>query len=1272
MKFGSKEKESTSQREVLPPYHSYSISEVEADLKTSVLSGLTDQDVEERRLEYGYNQLPESVKKKALIILLKQFYNTPTLILFSATVITLSIKDWAAAATIFVVIIFNSVIGFVQEHRAESTMSSLRKVSSSTARVIRNNGLVSTVPSRDLVPGDIIIMSSGDKIPADARIVEEFNFEVDESTLTGESLSVSKNGHVITSGNVALGDRVNMIYMGTSATSGRAKAIITATGESTEVGAISTAIKVESQKESKTPLQKQLSKLYVFLLVVALFLIILVFAVSKFAITGDVALYAVSLGIAIVPESLVTVVTLTLSLGIKKMSKSRAIVRSFSVMVFIGAVTDICSDKTGTLTQGKMTVSCVIVHGEEKRTVKRSTLSESAKFLDPNGAEVSLLSLSLGSRMLVECTAMCNNATINKISYTTLHRKRDAQAKKAKKRRSVFRRLFPKFIRKRYRRRKEADPKSSSPAVTDGEWVASGGPTEIALLAFTVMIGISKARISDPETGKYTIEVEYPFDSTIKTMSVLVRERSPRDLHLPSGNAVSGSSVRSGFNLGNSPPPEDQASATEHGGNDHKDKAPENSAENSAEGSQNAHGEGDPLRAATPPPQPSAVPDGSPPEPAPDGSHPPEPQILQSASAQESPPQDAAPQSAAPGCPEPPKNGHPADPAPQTGHPASSPDAAAPPKDAVGSAKPLGASGSGSNVLVDIEGNPLPNIIVFSKGSVESILSNCIARWDPKSQSFLKFQDIEDKKKITEEVNAHVSALASGGLRVIAFAFKRLPPVLVKESIDNRIRGADSSLTIERHGLENQHDNDASSERNSYRGAASESVFKDIPRDAVECDFIYLGLIGIHDPPRLETAGSVRECHRAGIAVRMLTGDHPATAESIARQVGILGADYIVGADKEHVSINDRVVWTGADFDALTDRQVDTLPHLPLVISRCTPSTKVKLVNAIKRRGGVVAMTGDGVNDSPSLKGAHVGIAMGKLGSDAAKEASDLILTDDNFATIVTAVAQGRRIFANILKFISHLMITNTGEIIALVFGLLIIDQQGSSVYPISPLQLLFMNMVTSSPPAIALGVEPPRKYQMISSKYRGGSIFKKGIMIDMVYYGTIMGLLTLGTFIYVIKAMSDTATIGSGCNSYHPSPYFDGNVYVGDCDSVYRARGAAFVTLTYLTLYQSFACRNRLQTTWHWHKTQKANYSLIACAIFGFLVIFPVVYIPPVAGYIFKSKPITTEWILVAISIVIYIILTEAYKFVLRVLETRQGLSRIDTTAEVFLGSSS
>ncbi|CAM1502447.1 Fc.00g044310.m01.CDS01, partial [Cosmosporella sp. VM-42] len=312
---------------------------------------------------------------------------------------------------------------------------------------------------------------------------------------------------------------------------------------------------------------------------------------------------------------------------------------------------------------------------------------------------------------------------------------------------------------------------------------------------------------------------------------------------------------------------------------------------------------------------------------------------------------------------------------------------------------------------------------VFTKGAVERVLSSCT--------SIAMNETIQPlTSEANGDIHTNMEVLASQGLRVLALAHK-----------------------VNDHAL-------------------SEAEFtedKSPQRDTFERELTFRGLIGIYDPPRPESLPSVRMCQGAGIVVHMLTGDHPQTARAIAADVGILP-----DAEKARLlpaDVADTMMMAAHDFDAMTDAQIDALPQLPLVVARCAPSTKVRMIEALHRRGRYVAMTGDGVNDSPSLKRADVGIAMG-TGSDVAKESSDIILTDDNFASILNAIEEGRRIFDNIQKFILHVLAANIGFVVTLLAGLAFKDSTGVSVFQLTPVEILWMLMGTGAFVETGLGFE--------------------------------------------------------------------------------------------------------------------------------------------------------------------------------------------------------
>jgi Na+-exporting ATPase len=430
------------------------------------------------------------------------------------------------------------------------------------------------------------------------------------------------------------------------------------------------------------------------------------------------------------------------------------------------------------------------------------------------------------------------------------------------------------------------------------------------------------------------------------------------------------------------------------------------------------------------------------------------------------------------------------------------------------------------------------------------------------------------------------------------------------------------------------------------------------PRNAAETNLSFGGLVGLYDPPRVETAAAVRRCQMAGINVHMLTGDHIKTATAIASEVGIL--DRVTAVVKAG-----RLVMAADEFDKLTDDEIDAIEELPLVIARCSPATKVRVVDAMHRRQAFCVMTGDGVNDSPALKRADVGIAMGKNGSDVAKEAADMVLTDDNFSSIVKAVEEGRRLFDNIQKFLMHLLISNIAQVILLLIALAFKDKGGDSVFPLSPLEILWANLVTSSFLAVGLGLEEAQPDIMYRPPHdlRVG-VFTRELIVDKMIYGTFMGTLCLIAFVCVIYAAgTGTSSLGDGCNSgYNPT-----------CDSVFRARATTYATLTFLLLVTAWEVKHfsrslfnmdpiRYPKTLSVFPTVWNNRFLFWAVMAGFVIAFPVIYLPVVNQLVFKHQAITWEWGVVFGCTVVYLICVESWKAVKRAFGIGSGKNAILT----------
>ncbi|KAF7729875.1 hypothetical protein EC973_003609 [Apophysomyces ossiformis] len=950
-----------------PPYHTMDLETVAQLLKSDLTQGLSEKEVEARREEAGYNEMEGEGGVNPVKLMIKQFFNIMVLILLIAMVVSFVFKDWAEGGVIAAIMLLNAIVGFAQEYKAEKTMDSLRQMASPTSQVIRE-GESKTVATRELVPGDIILLKSGDVVGADARMIEAFNMDVDEALLTGESVPVNKMTEVIEGAEVALGDRVNMTYSSTTLTKGRGKAIVTSVGMQTEIGKIAKRL-MDSGDSSKTPLQKALDRMALVLLGVAVMCVIIAFASVRFHINDMVVLYAISTSIAVIPEGLVAVVTLTQAFGVHSMAKSKALVRRLVSLELLGAVTNVCSDKTGTLTQSKMVLTrfwrpedgFYSVSGLGFN-VKGDIKSETDEKLVTNET------MSYGMNLLVHNAALCNMSEV-------IHDKEK------------------------------------------NEWHGVGDPTEIALQVFAHKLHMGKQSLTKSEDS-WNLIAEYPFDSTIKRMSVICQ--------------------------------------------------------------------------------------------SPDGTY-----------------------------------------------------------------------------------------VAFLKGATERVLERCIGiqleeEGDVKSMGQQELQDL---------IFPQVEALARGGLRVLSLATRKIK--------------ADGPIAAD--------------------------TFQ---REEVEDDMIFLGLVGIYDPPREESRDAVEKCHRAGITVHMLTGDHIATATAIAREVGILPDGY--GMNDDEKEKNDGLVMPALKFDKMTPEQIDALPELPRVIARCSPDTKVKMIEALHRRKLISGMTGDGVNDSPSLKESDIGIAMGQAGSDVAKQAADIVLVDDNFATIVKAIEEGRRVFANISRFVVHMVSGNVGEITPLLLGLAFVDHSGYPVFPMAPIQILFNNVLTSSPPAMSLGLEPVHKEQMLVPP-RGPKegLFCWNNLIDILYYGIMMGLICFVNFVLVVYGFG-TGDLGEDCNKG----------WNDTCGEVFRGRGCLFATMTVLLLLHGFTCRDLYNPTWTWKAfTGPQNKYLYYSVGLGFVLMFIVIYVPVLNTEIFKHAPITWEWAIVAVSVVVYIILVELYKAIKRKFFPRRGL---------------
>ncbi|CAK7563678.1 MAG: potassium/sodium eff [Sporothrix epigloea] len=1027
-----------------------SVQDVAKQLETDVDKGLTAAQVQQRQSQYGPNELEVHEPTPWYSILIKQFCNAMIIVLFIILGVSFGIGDMIEGGVVTAVIVINVSIGFYQESRAEKKMDALRTLSSPSATVVRD-GHSHVVPNAEVVPGDVVLLRTGDTVPADARLFESVNLACDEQMMTGESLPVDKVTHnrILdpTTGDIATvedtvtdGDRINLAFASTSVTKGRGRGIVVATGMGTAVGRIAAAAAGKNGRKpgrsmnvrkygprkaamgsarrlgdllmkligltDVTPLQRRLTYLAYLLFLLAVVIAIIVFGVHKFELNSEVVLYATSTGIALIPESLSIVLIMTMVQATRVMREANVVVRDLAALELLGGVTNICSDKTGTLTQGAMILKkawlplkrLLTVHGaNDPNDPTTGTVSEDG------AAEGADIEMTPEMRTFLLASALCNAATVRQ------------------------------------------DPES-------GEWQSIGEPTEIALQVFAQRFGMGKRAL---EAQGWVQRTEFPFDSTIKRMSVIY--------DAPAGDAD--------FDNGNS--------------------------------------------------------------------------------------------------------------------------------------------------------------VVLTKGAVERILERCTARATVSEDAHEAHEAITDAHK--DEILAQMNAFAPLGLRVLAIAYRPWQGRFARRNSQE----SDGLATNEK-----KHSTSATFAESP--DAASEKNL----RDSVEQDLVFLGLVGIYDPPREETAPSIRECTEAGIHVHMLTGDHPATAEAIAREVGILPSLQAMGNLSDAVVRS--LVLPATAFDALSDAELDALPQLPLVVARCTPETKTRMIEALRRRKAFSAMTGDGVNDAPSLSRADVGIAMGS-GSDVAKGAAAIVLADDRFSSIVAAVREGRRMFDNIQKFMLHLLTSNIAEVIVLIIGLSFRDNAGLSVFPVSALHILWINIFTSSMPALGLGMEKASP-EVMHRPPHGRGIFTRQLVWDMIIYGVVMGAVSLLTFVAVVYG-ANGGELGHDCN----------REWSDSCMAVFRARATVFVQLTYLILLSAWEFKDMRRSLFRLNPNNPhffplnvatdlcANKFLFFSVVIGLIPPIILVYVPVIGEKVMKHQPISWEWGLVFAGIVVFLLAVELWKYIKR-----------------------
>ena len=775
-----------------------SIKEVEKELETNVEKGLSSAKAEENKQRYGFNELQEKKKDSIFKKFIAQFKDFSIIVLIIAAIVSGIVgvaegEGITDTVIILIVVLLNAIIGVIQENKAEKSLEALKKLSAHASKVIRD-GKVQVIPARELVPGDVVVIETGDYVSADLRIVEAANLKVQESSLTGESVPVEKDTKEIKETDVGIGDRINMLFSSGLITYGRGKAIVVETGMNTEVGKIAGMIN-ETEKQ-ETPLQRRLNSLGKTLGIAALSICAIIFVIGLLQGKGviDMFMTAVSLAVAVIPEGLVAVSTIVLAIGVQKMVKKNAIVKKLPAVETLGSSTVICSDKTGTLTQNKMTVEKI--------------------FCNDTTVDVGEVETTEDFNKLVYNCMLCNDTK----------------------------------------------------TLENGE--LAGDPTETALVDMAFKLDYTQEVYREMPRVE-----EVPFDSDRKLMTTV---------------------------------------------NKKDDK-----------------------------------------------------------------------------------------------------------------------------------------YIVYTKGGVDELLKIC--------NSYLYKGEIRTNlNEYANWIRTNNENMAKEALRVLAFAYKEMDHMPSKEEMKT-----------------------------------------------IESGLTFIGMVGMIDPPREEAKKAVEKCKHAGIKTVMITGDHKITAVAIAKKLGILE--------------NEDEALTGLELEQMSDEELTKNIRKYSVYARVSPEHKVRIVKAWQANGEVVAMTGDGVNDSPALKTSDIGCAMGKVGTEVAKEAADVILTDDNFATIVSAVEEGRRIYDNILKVIQFLISCNVGEVVVLLLATLFAPVIGelfgitdiALLQVLLPIHILWINLVTDTFPALALAFDPANKdimYRKPIKKDEG--IFTRGRTFRIIYQGVMIGLLTLAAFL--------------------------------------------------------------------------------------------------------------------------------------------------------------
>ncbi|HRF47776.1 MAG TPA: cation-translocating P-type ATPase [Anaerolineales bacterium] len=779
-----------------PQWHTLDSDAVFARLNARP-EGLNSDEARNRLAERGPNELKAAQRVSPWSILIEQFKNVLILILLGATALSAVLGHGIESIAIAVIVLFAVLLGFIQEYRAERALEALREMAAPTAIVLRDGREVD-LPARDLVPGDVVLLRAGGKVPADVRLIEAVNLQIEEAALTGESVAVEKHAQPLPNPDLAIGDRRNLAFAGTAATYGRGRAVVVETGMTTEFGKI--AQMLQTVESGKTPLQENLDKVGHTLARIAAVVVAIIVALGLFRGQPfiEMLIFGIALAVAVVPEALPAVVTISLAIGVQRMVKRNALMRRLAAVETLGSTSVICSDKTGTLTKDEMTARQIAAGGQILQVSGAGYAPDGRFTVDGAATEP-----GAAARQLLRAAALASDATI---------------------------------------------------VNEEGRWHVKGDPTEGALVVAAAKAGLHKPAL-EAETPRVA---EIPFTSETKRMTTL---------------------------------------------------------------------------------------------------------------------------------------------------------------------HDLGAM-----------------VVAYSKGAPETILESCTRQLTSDGEQALDHG-------ARGAILATAQGMANQALRVIGVAMKP----------------AAELATAER-------------------------------------EMTFLGLVGMIDPPRPEAKSAIQTCEEAGVKAVMITGDHPLTAQAIARELGLLK--------------NGRVV-TGAELETLDEPDFEREVEGIEVYARVSPAHKLRVVTALQKKGHIVAMTGDGVNDAPALKKADIGIAMGITGTDVTKEAAAMTLTNDNFASIVAAVEEGRGIFGNIKKYLMYLLSSNIGEI-GLMAGATLLGLP----LPLSAVQILYVNLATDGLPALALAVDPPER-DLMKRKPRNPrtGIFTRPVVTLMTVGGLWSALINLGLFAWALNA---------------------------------------------------------------------------------------------------------------------------------------------------------